>query len=70
MMGERPLDLAVGDVRARSSSQRWAVVSKEAHGGGLAPLLQASAANGRGDAGVLDRVAARTHGPGRHRRLT
>ena len=54
VMGERPLDLAVGDVQRAQLVPALGVVAEEAHGRGLAPLLQGVEPRAvGGDAGVL-----------------
>ena len=54
MMGERPFDLAVGDVQRAQFVPALGIVAEEARGGGLAPLLQGIEPRAvGGDAGVL-----------------
>ena len=54
MMRQRTLDLAIGDVQRAQFVPALGVVAEEAHGGGLAPLLQGvEPRTVGGDAGVL-----------------
>ena len=54
VMGERPLDLAVGDVQRAQLVPALGVVAEEAHGRRLAPLLQGVEPRAvGGDAGML-----------------